>query len=122
LRFLADQNVEAPIVESLRSAGYDVLQIAQTLPVHATDPHVLEHARQDSRILVTNDKDFGELTFLQRKLACGIVLLRMPTLDSGQKAKKLLHALSLLGNRISGSMVVVTERGIRRRPFPELDR
>jgi predicted nuclease of predicted toxin-antitoxin system len=118
LRFLADQNVEAPIVARLRRAGHDVLQLTETLPVRALDDQVLHHAREGSRILLTNDKDFGELTFLQRKAAAGVVLLRMPFSDSGRKAERLLEALEVVGSRLSGSMVVVTERAIRRRPLP----
>lgn len=104
----------------LRRAGYDVLQLADTLPIRALDDEVLTHARESRRILVTNDKDFGELTFLQRKAAAGIVLLRMPTLSSNQKAERLLEALRVVGDRLASSMVVVTERAIRRRSLPEL--
>lgn len=122
MRILADQNVEVAIVAQLRRAGCDVLCSAEVLSARATDDEILEHAREGSRILLTNDKDFGELAFLQRKATSGVVLLRMPTFDSSRKAKRLLDALAVLGDRIQGSMVVVTERGIRRRPLPALER
>lgn len=102
----------------LRRAGHDVLQLAATLPIRALDDEILRHAREGERILVTNDKDFGELTFLQREAAAGIVLLRMPSFDSNRKAERLLEALALVGARLSVSMVVVTERAIRRRSLP----
>lgn len=120
MRFLADQNVEEPIVARLRRTGHDVLLLAETLPIRALDDQVLRHAREGDRILLTNDKDFGELTFLQHKAAAGVVLMRMPSFDSMQKAGRLLEALEVVGSRLSGSMVVVTERAIRRRSLPVL--
>jgi predicted nuclease of predicted toxin-antitoxin system len=71
-------------------------------------------------VLVTNDKDFGELAFLQQRIAAGIVLLRMPTFDTRQKADRLVYAVALLGERLLGSMIVVGERTIRRRRLPGL--
>jgi predicted nuclease of predicted toxin-antitoxin system len=122
LRFLADQNVEEPVVTALRHAGHDVLQLAETLPVRAIDELILRRAREEDRILLTNDKDFGELTFLQRRATAGVVLVRMPSADSRRKAEKLLEVVARIGGRLSGAMVVVTERGVRRRPFPPLVR
>ncbi|HEX2165165.1 MAG TPA: DUF5615 family PIN-like protein [Thermoanaerobaculia bacterium] len=118
MRFLADQNVEQPVVTRLREAGHDVCQLAETLPVRAVDEQVLRQAREQLRILVTNDKDFGELTFLQGEAAAGVVLLRMPSADSRRKAERALRAVVLFGERLNGSMVVVTEKAIRRRTFP----
>lgn len=118
MKFLADQNVEEPVVAQLRSAGHEVLQLADVLPIRAIDDQILRHARDEARILLTNDKDFGELTFLRRQAAAGVVLLRMPTLGSQQKGEKLLQAIATLGSQFAGSMVVVTEKGLRRRSLP----
>ena len=120
MRFLADQNVEAPIVARLRRAGHDVLELASALHARALDDEILHHAREGGRVLLTNDKDFGELVFLQRKATAGIVLLRMPSLDSAQKAERLLDALQLVATRLEGSMVVVTSGAIRRKSLPAL--
>lgn len=121
MRILADQNVEAPIVARLRQAGHDVLQLADVLPARARDDEVLAHATGEGLVLLTNDKDFGELAFLQRKAAAGVVLLRMPSLDSTRKAQRLEMALRKVGeHQIVGAMVVVSERAIRRRALPDL--
>lgn len=120
MRFLADQNVEEPIVARLREAGHDVLRLAEVLPVRAIDEEILKNARDEARILLTNDKDFGELTFLQGRAAAGVLLLRMPVLTSCQKAERLLEALEIVSSRLVGSMVVVTPRAIRRRSLPRL--
>jgi predicted nuclease of predicted toxin-antitoxin system len=117
LRFLADHNVEAPIIERLRSAGHDVLAVAEAIPPEAPDDEVLALATAQDRVLLTNDKDFGELTFLQRRLSAGIVLLRMPSLDSPTKVERTEHAIALVTGRVHEALVVITERRIRRRPF-----
>lgn len=120
MRFLADQNVEGPIVARLRGAGHDVLLLGEKLPVRAPDHEVLRQARQEERVLITNDKDFGELIFLQQKAAAGVVLLRMPSFASAQKAERLLEVLNQFGGSMSGLMLVVSERATRRRMLPSL--
>ena len=65
MRFLADESLEAPIIDSLRGAGHDVEAIAEDDP-GAEDPYVLRRAARSRRILLTNDKDFAELAFPDR--------------------------------------------------------
>ena len=51
------------------------------------------HHTSDHRILVTNDKDFAELDFLQRQATVGIVLVRLPRFRSGAKARRLVEVI-----------------------------
>ncbi len=76
MRFLADENVEREVVRLLRKRGHDVAYVSEG-GASAPDEEVLERARRERRILLTNDKDFGELVFLQRRLATGVLLLRL---------------------------------------------
>ena len=62
MRLLADENVPLPSVHVLRAAGVDVTAIAEVTPGIA-DAEVLSHSRRDGRILLTFDRDFGELVF-----------------------------------------------------------
>lgn len=62
MRFLADENVPLPSVDALRAAGHDVASISRESP-GAPDPRVLERAQQEARLLITFDRDFGELIF-----------------------------------------------------------
>ena len=77
MRFLADESVEASIVEVLREEGHDVLYISETAP-GVRDERVLQQATAERCVLLTNDKDFATLAFLQRLASAGIVLMRMP--------------------------------------------
>lgn len=118
MRFLADQNLEGPIITRLRSEGYDVAAISERAP-SIDDPEVLALATAEERILLTNDKDFAELAFLQKQAAAGIVLLRLPEWSSLNKGQRLIQVLEHLGDRLRGSMTVVGERATRRRPLSE---
>ena len=75
-RFLADENVPRRALAALRTAGHDVLAIGETAP-GTPDERVLATARDEGRILLTFDRDVGELIYVQRVPApTGIILLR----------------------------------------------
>ncbi len=74
MRFLADENFPGEAVAALRMGGHDVVWICEAAS-GASDKRVLEMADEDARILLTFDKDFGELAWRARlPAACGIVL------------------------------------------------
>jgi predicted nuclease of predicted toxin-antitoxin system len=95
MRFLANENFPGPAVEALRATGHDVVWIRAVSP-GAPDSDVLAQAAREERILLTFDKDFGELaarTVLPLK--SGIVLLRMPMpkpQDAGQRLASLINS------------------------------
>ena len=88
-RLLADQNVPGAVVAALRQQGHDVAWVLEDAP-GSPDPEVLLRAQRDDRVLVTFDKDFGELAF-HRGLAAsvGIVLFRI-TLTSPEHAVRVV--------------------------------
>lgn len=117
MRFLADESLEVLVVSSLRDEGFDVASIREESP-GMEDQDVLGRADREGRILVTNDKDFAELAFLQRQSSGGIVLLRLSRWRSPEKAKRLREAVREQGQKLRGVMTVVQERALRRRPLP----
>jgi predicted nuclease of predicted toxin-antitoxin system len=81
MRFLADENFPGDAVTALRAAGHDVLWIRTDAP-GITDQDVLARSLEDVRVLLTFDKDFGELAWRSGLPAtCGIVLFRLPALS-----------------------------------------
>jgi predicted nuclease of predicted toxin-antitoxin system len=64
-RFLLDENAELRIGRALTALAYDVKAIAQDYPASLPDHDVLALAVAEDRILITNDRDFGELIFRQ---------------------------------------------------------
>ena len=77
ISFLADESCDFLIVRKLRSADYDVLSVAESFP-SAPDQQVLELAIKSGRILLTEDKDFGEWVFAHGEKIEGVILIRFP--------------------------------------------
>jgi hypothetical protein len=78
MRFLANENFPGAAVEALRIAGHDVVWIRTEAP-GSTDASVLARAVEESRVLLTFDKDFGEMAWRARLPSqCGVVLFRLP--------------------------------------------
>ncbi len=121
MRFTADENLERSIVEGLREMGHDVFEASVESP-RAPDPLVLERSAREDRILITNDKDFAELAFLQRKATAGIVLVRLPKLRTRQKTKRVLEVIDQQGERLRNVFTVVEAHAIRKRPFLFIER
>ena len=74
MRFLTDRCVGRRLAEWLRTKGHDVVE-AETLRPDPGDRALLERAGSEDRVLVTVDKDFGELIYLRRVVHAGLILL-----------------------------------------------
>jgi predicted nuclease of predicted toxin-antitoxin system len=112
LKFLPDENVEKPLVDSLAGDGYDILW----LPDHKRaliDVDILTLANSEKRILITNDKDFGELIFLQKKLSTGIILMRMRGQETARKITVFKKLLQTHHDKLMGSFVIITDKKVR---------
>ena len=112
MRILADESVDFPIVERLRELGHDVLFVAEISP-GIPDTHVLHMAVEEDALLLTADKDFGELVFRQRRLMKGVILIRLAGLSPQQKAEIVSQAMALYGNKMVGKFSVVGRSGVR---------
>lgn len=116
MNFLADENFPRPALDALRMAGWDVMSIAEGCP-GVPDEDVAALCASQQRILLTFDKDFGELVFRRGLPAgSGVVLFRL-TPDSPEDAAQV--ALDLVKSQpdLSGSFCVVTKDRIRVRPL-----
>ena len=94
MRFLANENFPGAAVTALEAAGHDVVWVRTAAP-GTTDRDVLAWATREERILLTFDKDFGELakgSALPRP--CGIVLLRMPMPKPGDVGQRLADLIT----------------------------
>ena len=102
IKFLADESCDFLIVRTLRLAEYDVLSVAESYP-SASDHQVLQHATKKKRILLTEDKDFGEWVFAHGENVSGVILIRFPAnarRQLGEEIKALvdIHGLELMRN------------------------
>jgi predicted nuclease of predicted toxin-antitoxin system len=116
MNFIADEGVDFPIVTRLRQDGHVVWYIAEMSP-SISDEEVLQLARAQQAVLVTFDKDFGELVFRQGQVSSGIVLLRLHGLTPQDKAALFSETIRAHGVELSNSFTVVTPTKLRIRPF-----
>jgi len=116
MKFLADENVERPIVEVLRALGHDVLY-ASEMSRGEDDDRLLRLTNRERRVLITSDKDFGELVYLRGQVATGILLLRFRTERSSVKAALVETFLRSAASRLVGHFTVLSESGARIRPL-----
>lgn len=77
MRLLVNENISRTVVADLRQSGHDVLSAKESLRGQS-DQSLLARAVEESRVLVTQDKDFGELAWRSRLPAtCGVLLFRL---------------------------------------------
>ena len=118
MKIVADENVDKQIVDRLRANGHEVLFVAEIDP-GIDDEAVLLRSRQTNAILVTADKDFGELVFRQRLVHAGVLLIRLAGIDSYVKAALVAAMLERHGEELSGGFAVLSERSFRLRKPPK---
>jgi predicted nuclease of predicted toxin-antitoxin system len=114
VRWLADECVAASLVAFLRAAGHDVLYITEAA-AGLSDPDVIALAQQDNRLLLTEDKDFGDLVFRRERAVPGVVLMRIDTDNAGLKAGRLAAAIDRYGDELFGRYMVIEEGRFRSR-------
>ncbi len=117
MRYLANENFPGPVVKALRANGEDVAWVAEDMRA-ASDETVLARARAESRIVVTFDKDFGELAFKTGLPAtCGVILFRLAGSNPDDDNTRALAALAERQDW-AGHFAVVQDDRIRMRPLP----
>ena len=116
MKFFVDECCDTGIVVSLREGGYDVLYVVEAEP-GLQDEVVLPRAYVERRILLTEDKDFGELVYRLRKPAAGIVLIRIAVEQRQSKCPRLKKLIDNYSDRLPGNFVVLNIDKFRFRPL-----
>jgi predicted nuclease of predicted toxin-antitoxin system len=93
-KFLTNENIARAVVQALRQAGHDVLSAKESLRGEE-DAAILARAQAEERIVVTQDKDFGELAFrFGLSATCGITLFRLSGLGRDADVARIVEVLS----------------------------
>ena len=119
MRWLVDECVDAGLVAHLRSAGHDVVYMAEAAPA-ANDKDVMLRAQAEGRVLLTDDKDFGDLVFRRGEPIPGVVLLRIDPAMHDLKRARLDAAIKRFGENLRGRYSIVEEARFRTRPLPRV--
>ncbi len=112
IKFLANVNVEKPLIDFLNEKGFDIKWVTN-IDKRMPDDRVCELANSEQRIIITNDKDFGEIVFYQKKIAYGIILLRVKGQKSAEKIVVLDKLLENYQDKIANHFVVITKTKFR---------
>ena len=116
MRFLVDECTGPSVARWLAGEGHDVYSVADASP-GITDDEVIGKAYSEDWILVTNDKDFGEKVFRERRPHHGVILLRLADERVASKVTTLQRLIAAYSDRLHDQFVVVTETQIRFAPL-----
>src|SRR5262249_12671527 len=106
MRFLADENFPLESIRRLRAEGHDVLAASERMP-GVRDEEILSLAAQDERVLLTFDRDYGELIYRRGLPApLGVVYLRFIPLDPSQPAEVVIDLRRVVDLRLEQSYTV----------------
>lgn len=112
MRFLVDECTGPAVAAWLNQQGHDIYSVYDLSP-GAADDDLLGLAFRDNWILVTNDRDFGELVFRESRPHRGVVFLRLDDERAANKIRVLGQLLASYGSRLTNQFVVVTETHVR---------
>ena len=108
MKFLVDESVGNKFANLLKNTGYDVLFVGDVMP-EVEDEKVFAFAESENRILITADKDFGELTFKLKLRINGVIFFRTLT----RNPEKQFEMVKDILNKAEGKFIVVKEGQIR---------
>ncbi len=117
MRFLTDENVSNLVVELLGADGHDVVLVRHGHE-GAVNTTVLQIADASGRILITEDREFGELVVRQKLPVCGVPLLELDQLSNQAEADRVRAVVASEGDHLIGYLVVVEPGRFRRRKLP----
>lgn len=112
MRLLADESCDFAVVRALREAGFDVAAVGEASP-GAEDNVVIDLAVREGRMLITEDKDFGQLMYAEGRAAGGVLLLRFPARARLVMAQSVVELMQQHGERLVGRFVVLQPGRVR---------
>jgi predicted nuclease of predicted toxin-antitoxin system len=112
MRFLVDECTGPAVAQWLRSLDHEVFSVFDDAK-GITDEEVLKLAFDENRILITNDKDFGELIYREKLSHHGVVLMRLDDERSTNKISVLSQLLHNYSEKLADAFVTVTETKVR---------
>jgi predicted nuclease of predicted toxin-antitoxin system len=117
VKFLQDESCDAVIAQALLDVGHDVLMVSHYSP-GIPDDEVIKLALEQNRILLTEDKDFGQLVYASGQENCGVILFRFPSYERNVMAGKVVDLVSTEKELLQSSFVVIEthKTRIRRKP------
>ena len=105
LKFLVDMGVGIKVEQWLIASNYDVKTV-RTIDPKLPDQTILQIASEENRIVVTMDKDFGEMVFRASQAHTGVLLLRLDEATSDEKVRVVAEIIQQHGDKMEGKFSV----------------
>ena len=119
LRLLANMNISPDTVNALHEKGLDIVRVSQILPVTSSDMEILDLARRENRVVVTQDLDFSALLALGGFDKPSLITIRMTVADPDAVTQKLIELLPEIQDMLAkGCAVSVDDHSFRVRWLP----
>jgi len=112
VKFIVDENLGPRVAKWLKEHQHDVVSIYEEFRGW-NDDDILRKSTEENRVLITNDKDFGEMIFREGKLHRGVIFLWLEDERSVNVIKVLDQLLGMYADRIEGNFVVANEFSVR---------
>lgn len=112
MRFLIDECVGSTVASWLNSENHEVFSVFDSWR-GASDDEILEKCEKEKYILITSDKDFGEMVFRSQKIHHGIILLRCEPNNYSNRIVVLKKLFQNYQGKLSNNFVVVTNDKVR---------
>ena len=106
LRLLANMNISPETVNALQEKGLDIIRVSEILPVTSSDMEILDFARRENRVVVTQDPDFSALLALGGFDTPSVSTMRMRVSDPESITQKLLELLPVIQDMLAKGCVV----------------
>jgi predicted nuclease of predicted toxin-antitoxin system len=112
VEFVADESCAGPVIRALRAAGHHVIAITE-FSKGIPDEAVIERAFDQGRVLITEDRDFGELVYARGRSSAGVVFVKFPSRARSAKPAAVVEALAKLGARLGNGFAVIEPGRVR---------
>jgi predicted nuclease of predicted toxin-antitoxin system len=106
MNFVLDEHISRHIADALRNDGHDVFCVSERVP-SISDDAILAIARETEALVITADKDFGELVYSQRLATRGVILVRLAGLSQPRRAAIVADVVRQHGSELEGAFTVI---------------
>ncbi|MBM4166222.1 MAG: hypothetical protein FJ218_04780 [Ignavibacteria bacterium] len=112
MKFLIDECVDEEIVERLRQDKHQTIYVAE-IEMGISDDIVLSLSNEPETLLLTSDKDFGELVYRQKQIFNGVILIRLTGLSAKKKATIVSDAILKHEKELTNAFTVISYNSVR---------
>jgi predicted nuclease of predicted toxin-antitoxin system len=114
---LADENIDPEFIKYLRKSGFDVKSIVEEGLAGSSDETVIQYAEREGRVILTHDRDFGHIAFVQKEKFTGVIFLRPGDINTENHIRRFSAFIDMNIDLKPPFFIVIDPRSVRVHPF-----